>query len=150
MSLIFAITSLVVFVFTVCLQTYIRFDFIPICSSSGVIRTSNWSGVTLLLYILINELISKLTSNDTSIHLIIMSISLAFHIFIFFLKSEHFEELPIRFQVSIMSVNLLAIIMLACMELLKIKLDIGLLVILSIISILSVSQLQFFNIAFEL
>jgi hypothetical protein len=52
--LILAIISLTLFTLISALQTFVRFDFISISSTSGVVRTSNWSGVMLLLYIAIN------------------------------------------------------------------------------------------------
>lgn len=88
LPLVFAIISIILFTLSICLQTYLRFDFLSINSTSGVVRTSNWSGVSILFYIIINELTSKLSSNDSPIHLILMIISLIFHAFVFFLKSE--------------------------------------------------------------
>ena len=58
---------------------------------TGVIRLSNWSGVTLLIYILLNEITIHFADLTTPTHLIIMSISIAFHTFILLIKGEHEE-----------------------------------------------------------
>jgi hypothetical protein len=88
MTAILALISLILFSTTILTQTLVRFDFIIICITSGVIRTSNWSGVSLLVYIMINEIISKFVPiTATSIHLISMCIAMALNIFVFFIKA---------------------------------------------------------------
>lgn len=87
MITIFAIISIIVFSSAILTQTLVRFDFIIICVTSGVIRTSNWSGVSMLVYIIINEITSKLVPLSTSIHLITMSLAMGLNIFIFFIKA---------------------------------------------------------------
>ena len=117
---------------------------------TGVIRLSNWSGVTLLIYILVNEITIHFADLTTPTHLIIMSISIAFHTFILLIKGEHEESRPLRMELSLLAINILATIVLMCINLLKLKLDLGLLIIISIISIISIAKVDYFNIVFEL
>lgn len=51
---------------------------------------------------------------------------------------------------SCIAVNLLAVAILLTIEVLSVQLDIGFLVILSVIAIFSISQFHYFNIVFEL
>lgn len=53
-------------------------------------------------------------------------------------------------ELSLLAINILATIVLMCINLLKLKLDLGLLIIISIISIISIAKVDYFNIVFEL
>lgn len=53
-------------------------------------------------------------------------------------------------ELCLLAINILSIIILLCLVILKLKLDIGLLIILSIMSVIAISKIDYFNIVFEL
>jgi hypothetical protein len=75
---------------------------------------------------------------------------MALTIFIFFIKAEIEEEVPFRIELIAMSINAVAIVMLACIKLLQVRLGIELLIVLGLMMAFSIWQFHNFNIVFEL
>ena len=138
-EMLIAILSLILFNVAIIWQISLRFDFTRTLDS-GIIKKSNWIGVSILIYCFANEIGYRGSGVGSTGALVIMNIGIVLHCLIFFIKKEHEDETPMKIEFIFIMLNLLAIAMVDIMTLVSIHLNIVLWLLVSLILSIAIFQ----------
>ena len=147
------IASLTLFVKTICLQSYVNFDFIRSPAQWGTTKSSNILVLSFLSMVVINivkEMFEMPSDSGDIVKLAIVNVTFGVHSILFLIKREQKEIFIFKIELYCICINVLAILMTDVLVFLQWKVRISLWVILIFLTLLIIWNFQIFKMTYLL